>query len=158
MKTLFTVILMISTMAAANEVRILPVQDRVVAQVVGVNPLITSVLLTESGKLMVVQKNKKSESLILVSSVKQEMMYSVKMLAQAELEVERREVVCMMIMPEYSLQNLKVRDEQSNTLKLVLSNSSCAMSEFTYPKESYMLDQAQTLKSQLVILAKQLVE
>lgn len=153
MKTLFTALLLISGIAFANQN-----QDRVVAQVVGVNPMISSVLLTESGKLIVVQKNKKAESLNLVSSVKQEMLYSVKMLAQAEISVDRREVVCMMIMPEYSLQNLKVLDNETNTLKLVLSSSSCAMSEYTYPKESYLLDQAQTLKSQLVILAKQLVE
>lgn len=152
MKTLFTAILLASGITFAKT------QDRVVAQVVGVDPLITSVLLTESGKLVVVQKTKKAESLNLVASVKQEMMYSVKILEQAELNVDRREVVCMMIMPEYSLQNLKVLDPATNTLKLVLSNSSCAMSEYVYPKEQYLMDQAQTLKSQMVILAKQLLK
>ncbi|MCC2677891.1 MAG: hypothetical protein K0R29_467 [Pseudobdellovibrio sp.] len=152
MKILFTAILLASTIATAKT------QDRVIAQVVGIDPLITSALLTESGKLIVVQKNKKAESLNLVASVKQEMMYSVQMLAQAEIATDRREVVCMMIMPEYSLQNLKVLDAETNMLKLVLSNNSCAMSEYVYPKEAYLLDQAQTLKSQLVILAKQLVK
>lgn len=152
MKNLFILILFVSGITFAKP------QDRVVAQVVGVDAAITSVLLTESGRLVVVNKDKKAESLFLAASVKHEMLDAVQMLGQADISVDRREVICMMILPVHSMQNLKVLDAATNTLKLVLSNNSCAMSEYVYPTDLQMLEQAQTLKSQLVILAKQLVK
>ena len=162
MKTLIAIITLISAVAFATEDQItqshdIHVQDRVVAQIVGVSFDISSVLLTESGKVVVIQKNKKAESLKLVTSVKQEMMYAVNMLSIAELETVQREVVCMMIMPEYALQNLNVLDKESNSMRMVLSNKSCAIPVYVFPKEQYILEQAQTLKAQLILLAKQLV-
>jgi uncharacterized membrane protein YkgB len=154
MKTIIAVIFFVSGTVMAQDYQ----AEHVVAQVVGVSPSISSVILSNEGRLLVLQKNKKVQSLQLVPSVKQEMEYAVQSLEQAELAVESREVVCMMIMPNFALQNLKVIDPESGSLKLVLSNSACSEHFYTHPKESYLLDQAQTQRSQMVILAKQLAE
>jgi len=154
MKTLIVLFTFVSGLAMAQDYQ----AEHVIAQVVGVSPTINSVLLTDAGRLVVIQKNKKSQIIQLVPSVQQEMIYVVQSLSQAELQVETRDMVCMMILPDFALQTLKVLDNETKALKMVLSSSACSEHEFTHPKESYMVDQAQTLKSQMVILAKQLVE
>jgi uncharacterized membrane protein YkgB len=154
MKILFTILFLAAGAVKAQDYN----AEHAVAQVVEVSPAITSVFLSNEGRLVIVQKNKRIQKFDLASSVKKELLGAVQTLSQAELEVETRDFVCMMMLPDFTLQNLKVVDVETNTMKLVLSNSACTEHEYVHPKESYILAQGQGLKSQMVILAKQLSE
>ncbi len=151
MKTILVSILLASNLAFATE-------SHVVAQVASVDAKIASVQLMSSGHLIVNKRDKTTQVMKLSEANKSDLLESVQMLSEAELETEVHIMVCMMMIAPYSIQNLSVYDQSTHNLKIVLSKNSCALSSYTHPKEDYLMETARTLKAQILVLTQQIVK
>ena len=120
--------------------------------------MIASVQLNDSGVLTITKRDKTSQTVKLSDVNQQEMLWTAQMLSEADLVTDHKDVVCMMMIQPFSVQNLTIYDAKTRSFKLVLSHNSCAISDFTHPKEAYVMEAAQTLKAQMLVLAQQLVK
>ena len=129
-----------------------------VAQISSVDAKIASVQLNDSGVLTITKRDKTSQTLKLSDTNQQGMLWSAQLLAESELQTDKKTIVCAMMINPLNVQNLMVLDVKTKKMKLVLSYNSCAISEFIHPKDAYVMEAAQTLKAQMLVLAQQLVK
>ena len=127
------------------------------AELKSVDMDIKSVQLNDDGQLLVVKADDTSKSLQLSKSNMQSLLYTAQELASADLTVDHSFVICMMMLPQYEIQDLYVADT-SGALKMILSMRSCALADYTHPKDVNQLQMAESLKAQLIVLAHQLVK
>lgn len=125
----------------------------VIAEVSGVNPQISAIQLKDNGQL-VIDSGKTSQVIQLSDENSAELVQLARIVADAELTVERRKVICKMMVP---FRHDLLVGKSERTLKLVLTTRSCAFSEVVAPKEEWDLRSAIELKASMTALALQLV-
>ena len=128
----------------------------VIAELKSVDAVIASVQLTDSGVLTVTRHDGSTAGMQLAKSNVEKLMRTVEELSSAQLATEHRAFVCMMYIAPFNIQNLYIADSQSHTMKMVSSMRSCALRDSTFPKEEYQLNDAETLKSEMIVLAVEL--
>lgn len=132
--------------------------EQVIAKVSSVNQNIKSAELLDSGYLKITKVDESSQDVKLADEVAQQLIGSAQYLSGAEVLTDRHAAICMMMMPSFKIQNLYVADKATGDLKMALSTQSCAIATYVHPKETYMLQSAQTLRSQLLVLATQFAQ
>ena len=130
--------------------------EKIVADLRSVDLAIASVQLTDTGTLKVQIRDGALETIQLTKANADEMLYRAQIVGDAELVTDVHPVRCMIAIHPFSIQTLQIVDSKTGELKTVLSHSSCAMGTFTHPKEEYQMTAAQQLKSELMVLARQL--
>jgi hypothetical protein len=146
----------LAAFAASSGAADLVQADKVLAEVQSVDMAIKSVELTESGLIRVTKYDNTEASLQLSKSNTGSLVFAAKGLADAELVTDVHTIVCMMMIAPKMIQELYVAGQEGE-LQKVLSAQSCAISHFTHPKESFLTNEAQDLKSALLLLAHQAV-
>lgn len=157
MKTLFlTLSLLCTSTFAAGFDSIQTEIARTVAQINAVDEEIKSIKLNESGVLTVVKTNGTFKAFKLSPNNSQILLTTASQLAEVEPQTEVRDMVCEIIVSKLSEQKLSIIDIQNNNLKLMLTSSSCANPTYTFPADEAALMAAKTLKTQMIVLARQL--
>lgn len=157
MKTIFVLLTLIANLAFArndqdNHTEI----SYTVVQLASVDATIASVRLNDSGVITVTKHDRTFKTLKLSNINKQDMLWLAQIIVEADLETETRTFLCEILLPVFSIQNLRIYDSSDRTMKLVLSSSSCALPNYTRPKEEHLAEAARTLKAKLIVLAQQL--
>lgn len=157
MKTLFlTLSLICTTTFAAGFNSIQTEIARTVAQVNSIDEQIKSIKLNESGVLTVVKTNGIAKAFKLSQNNSEILLASAAQLAEVEPQTEIRDMVCEIFVTKGSEQKLSIIDLDNNGLKVMLTSSSCANPTYTFPGDEAALTAAQTLKTQMIVLARQL--
>jgi len=157
MKTLFlTLSLICTTTFAAGFNSIQTEIARTVAQVNSIDEQIKSIKLNESGVLTVVKTNGVAKAFKLSPNNSEILLASAAQLAEVEPQTEIRDMVCEIFVTKGSEQKLSIIDLDNNGLKLMLTSSSCANPTYTFPGDEAALTAAQALKTQMIVLARQL--
>ena len=128
---------------------------QVVAEIQPVDFQIHSISMTDDGMVKILKIDGSEKNLPLSKLNNNSLLNSAQALASAELQTESHMVVCMMMVSSLIAQNLYVLDQASGEMRLTLSYKSCAISTSTSPKDPYMEQVAQELKSELLVLAQQ---
>jgi hypothetical protein len=157
-KTIFAIITLVSSLSFAQFDMIDTEIARTVAQLTNVDTQIKTVKLNESGVLTVVKREAGSVSIKLSETNKAELLSLAKMLTEAEVQTDIRTMVCKMMINPFTVTNLSVIDLSNNSLRLILSHSSCALGSYTYPTQEFHMDAAKSLKAQMIVLARQTIE
>ena len=155
--TIIAIITLLSNMAFAQFNMIETEVARTVAQLNNVDTQIKSIKLNETGVLTIAQRQGGNITVKLTDSNRNEILGLAHSLTEAEVHTEIRTMVCKMVINPYTATDLSIIDLNTNSLRLVLSYSSCALSSYTYPVNEYHLEAAKTLKTQLIVLARQVV-
>jgi hypothetical protein len=156
--TILAIITLVSSLSFAQFDMIDTEMARTVAQLTNVDSQIKAVKLNESGVLTVVQREASSVSIKLSEINKAELLSLAKILTEAEVQTDIRTMVCKLAINPFTVTNLSVIDLNNNSLRLILSHTSCALSSYTYPTQKFQMDAAQSLKAQMIALARQTTE
>ncbi|MGZ3691991.1 MAG: hypothetical protein ACXVAX_10835 [Pseudobdellovibrio sp.] len=158
MKTLLTaLILVISTSAFAQFDMQQTEMDRTVAQINNVSAAIKTVKLNESGVLIVVPVEGLQKTMKLTATNGQALLNSARTLVEAQVTTDKRFAICEMVVNQMFATNLNVIDLDTNSLRLVLSPAGCSYAQYTHPADQASLTLAQNLKSQMTVLAQQVI-
>lgn len=130
---------------------------RTVAQLASVDHVIKSIKLNESGVMIVALHDGNTQTMKLSAINSQTLLAEARALAEVEVTTENRTVVCKMALNPRSIQNLSIINLENNKLRLVLTTNNCAMGSVTYPVNEHSLEMAKNFRTQLVVLARQLV-
>lgn len=131
--------------------------EKIVAEIASVNNTIKSVQLTDTGLLKIEKYDNQNSENQLSTANATKMLAMVQELGNAELITDHHPFTCMMILPANEIENLYVADGKTGELRLTLSMASCALHDYTHPKEDYLKSMASELKSAMQVLAQQLV-
>lgn len=158
MKTLFTLILLLSNLAFAQNYQNGNTEiSYTILQLSSIDANIASIRLNDSGVLTITKHDRAFKILKLSEKNKQDFFWLAQMLVEADLETEIRTAVCEILLPAHAIQNLRIFDANERIMKLVLSSSSCALPSYTHPTEAHLTEVAQALKAKLIVLAQQVV-
>jgi hypothetical protein len=148
MKTLIMISLFVGSFAMAKNTEVL-------AQVSPVNAKIKAVRLMDSGELQI-ENNSGAQATVQLSEENASNFNNiVDVLKNAKIQTDKKVVICMIMMPAFSMQVLSVKNEKTDKLMTVLTNNSCAIMNYTHPTEEYVLQDAQIFKANLMVLANQ---
>ncbi len=157
MKTLFiSLIVIANTTFAAGFDSLQTEMARTVAQINSIDEQIKSIKLNESGVLIVVKVDGTTKAFKLTENNSQVLLSAAAQLAEVEPTTETRDMVCEIMINKLFDQKLSIIDLDNNNLKLMLTSSSCANPTYTFPSDESSLNAAKTLKTQLIVLARQL--
>lgn len=131
--------------------------EHAIAYIRGTHPHIKTVILTDTGLLKVVRNDGSRAEMKLSRINAEDMKSQVQLLGQAEIKTEHHEIICMMFVAEFQVQNLFVVDPNTGNLKQVLSHRSCAMRTTVVPVHEYALRTAEELKASMLVLSNQLI-
>ncbi len=157
MKSIIAIIILMSNMAFAQLDVVENEVVRTVAQLDNIDNQIKSLKLNESGVLTIAQRQGGSITVKLTDSNRNQILTLAHNLTEAEVQTDIRAMVCKMFVNPNTATDLSIIDLNTDSLRLVLSYSSCALSNYTYPVNENHLNAARILKSQLVVLAQQVV-
>lgn len=161
MKALLTIATLIIglTQTSLAQVNIFQTEiARTVAEVSNVSQQIKTIKLNESGVLTVVTQNGQSRKLMLSNENRLNLLNAAHTLTQVEVVTEQRDFVCEVMVSPFTKVVLSVIDLDTNKLKLTLSPSHCVFKQYTRPSDTRSVELAQTLKSQMIALAQQMIE
>ncbi len=130
--------------------------EKTVAQATDVDDVIASVSLSDTGVVTVHKRNETSATLKLSPSNRQRLVYLANALGDSPVVVDHKTIVCMMMIRQFSLQDLLTAGTENTELHLVLSSQSCAIANTTRPADPYAMQDAAELKGQLIVLAHQI--
>ncbi len=128
-----------------------------IIQLASIDANIASIRMNDSGVITVTKHDRSMKRLKLSDENKQDMFWLAQLLVEAELETETRTSVCEILLPAFSIQNLRIYDSATQQMKLVLSSGSCALPNYTHPIEAHLTESAKELKAKLVVLAQQMI-
>lgn len=158
MKTLIASLLLISNLALAQNYQNGNTEiSYTVLQLASIDANIASIRLNDSGVMTVTKHDRAFKILKLSEKNRDDFFWLAQMLVEAELETENRTALCEILLPAFSIQNLRIFDANERVMKLVLSSSSCALPSYTHPKEEHLTEAALVLKAKLIVLAQQLI-
>lgn len=126
----------------------------IIAEVNSVNSKIGAIQLKDNGQL-VIDAGKKLQVIQLSDENAAHLVQLARTVADAELVIEHRNIVCKMFVP---YRNDLLVGHNERTLKLVLTMRSCAFATLVAPKQDLDLRSAVELKASLTALALQLVD
>ena len=152
MKTMISFIV-----SAIASVTFASTQAKEIAHVQGVNEVISSVSLMDSGTLVVTRTNKMVKSFKLSTTNFLKLTYLADSLSTAQLSVEHKMVICMMILNPMYIRTLSVLDPKTDEMRLILSPNSCAQSVVTRPASNSDVRDANELRETMIALASQAV-
>jgi hypothetical protein len=157
MKSIIAIITLLSNVAFA-QLEVIDIEmSRTVAQLNNVDAQIKSIKLNASGVISIAQRQGGNLTVKLTEKNRNEMLDLAQNLSAAEVQTDVRTMVCKLALNPLTITDLLVVDSQTDNLRLVLSYSSCALTSYTYPVQEFQLDSAKTLKTQLIVLARQVI-
>jgi hypothetical protein len=127
----------------------------VVAELNSVDHVIRSVQLTAAGTVQIVKTDGSTATMTLSKTNAETLMNDVQSLSTAELVTTHHDIVCMMAIDTATLRQLSVVDAR-DAMRLTLSARSCALPDYTAPKDEFQLYRAEELRSALLVLGRQL--
>jgi hypothetical protein len=157
MKLVTLTLILISTKVFAAGFDMLQTEmARTVAQVNSIDAEIKTIKLNESGVLIVTKTDGSTKAIKLSDNNSEVLLDAAKNLSEVQPQTEIRTAVCEMMLSKLSEQKLSVIDTENNSMKLMLTSSSCANVSYTRPDDENALTAAKTLKTQMIVLARQL--
>lgn len=132
--------------------------DTVVAEVRSVSETIQTIQMSNTGSLNIIDKNNASVILPLSPANSAKLLSAVQELNGTQISVTHRKFVCMMMANPDTAQELYIGNGSETDLKMILSQDSCALHDFSAPTDPALDKIAQDLRSQMVVLAEQLTQ
>ena len=149
---LFAVVSTLASYAAISSAHV----EKIIAEVSSVDQNIKAVQLTDSGLVKVIKYDNTLLTQQLADGNRDEMLNAADQLSMADIESQGSLAVCHIFVPSFLLQNLYVGDTTSSNLNLVLSANSCSLISRRMPSNPALLQTAELLKTQLLVLAHQI--
>lgn len=161
MKTLFVLLTLTATLTSTTTLAssfdsLQTEMARTVAQINAVDETIKTIKLNETGVLTVIGTDGTTTSVKLSENNSEILLTQARSLAEIDAATEIRPQVCEMLLNKLSEQKLSVINLNNNSLKLMLTSSSCANVSYTFPSDSKALNTAKNLKVQLISLGRQI--
>lgn len=133
------------------------VSAKVVAQVQQVDTVIASVSLLDNGSLQIDKRDGQTVVAPLSKANASKLTYDAQVLSGVQLTTDHRQVVCDIMISPYFSNTLAIADSSGNLVETI-SDNSCAVADYTHPKNPNLTDLGNTLKNEMGVLANQILD